>query len=30
MKLPVTLLLQPRAHHDLADLPDELAAAWVS
>ncbi len=26
MKLPVTLTLQPRAHHDLADLPDDLAA----
>ena len=23
--LPVMLLLQPRAHHDLGDLPDELA-----
>ena len=26
MKLPVTLILKPRAHHDLADLPDDLAA----
>ncbi len=26
MRLPVTLILQPRAHHDLADLPDDLAA----
>lgn len=26
MKLPVTLILKPRAHHDLADLPDELAS----
>ena len=26
MKLPVTLILRPRAHHDLADLPDDLAA----
>jgi diadenosine tetraphosphate (Ap4A) HIT family hydrolase len=26
MKLPVTLVLRPRAHHDLADLPDDLAA----
>ena len=26
MKLPVTLLLRPVAHHDLADLPDDLAA----
>jgi diadenosine tetraphosphate (Ap4A) HIT family hydrolase len=26
MKLPVTLILRPRAHHDLADLPDELAS----
>ena len=25
MKLPVTLILQPNAHHDLADLPDDLA-----
>ena len=25
-KLPVTLILQPRAHHDVADLPDELAS----
>lgn len=25
MQLPVTLLLQPRAHHDIADLPDDLA-----
>ena len=23
---PVTLILQPRAHHDLADLPDDLAS----
>jgi diadenosine tetraphosphate (Ap4A) HIT family hydrolase len=26
MRLPVTLILQPRAHHDLADLPDDLAS----
>ncbi len=26
MRLPVTLLLQPRDHHDLADLPDDLAS----
>lgn len=26
MKLPVTLILKPRAHHDLADLPDDLAS----
>lgn len=26
MKLPVALVLQPRAHHDMADLPDDLAA----
>jgi hypothetical protein len=26
MKLPVTLILKPRDHHDLADLPDDLAA----
>ncbi|SEC08955.1 hypothetical protein SAMN04489844_1656 [Nocardioides exalbidus] len=26
MKLPVTLILKPRAHHDIADLPDDLAA----
>lgn len=26
MRLPVTLILQPREHHDLADLPDELAS----
>lgn len=26
MKLPVTLILRPRAHHDLADLPDDMAA----
>lgn len=26
MKLPVVLVLRPRAHHDLADLPDDLAA----
>ena len=26
MRLPVALILKPRAHHDLADLPDELAA----
>lgn len=26
MKLPVTLILRPRAHHDLADLPDDLAS----
>ena len=26
MRLPVTLLLKPRAHHDLADLRDDLAA----
>jgi diadenosine tetraphosphate (Ap4A) HIT family hydrolase len=24
--LPVVVILQPRAHHDLGDLPDELAA----
>lgn len=26
MRLPVALILRPRAHHDLADLPDDLAA----
>ncbi len=26
MRLPVTLVLKPRAHHDLADLPDDLAS----
>jgi hypothetical protein len=26
MQLPVTLILKPRAHHDLADLLDDLAA----
>jgi diadenosine tetraphosphate (Ap4A) HIT family hydrolase len=26
MKLPVALILQPNAHHDLADLPDDLAS----
>lgn len=26
MRLPVSLILRPRAHHDLADLPDDLAA----
>lgn len=26
MRLPVGLILKPRAHHDLADLPDELAS----
>lgn len=26
MRLPVALILQPRAHHDLADLPDDLAS----
>ena len=26
MKLPVTVILKPRAHHDLADLPDDLAS----
>ncbi|NYE36433.1 hypothetical protein F4692_001566 [Nocardioides cavernae] len=26
MKLPVAFILRPRAHHDLADLPDDLAA----
>jgi hypothetical protein len=26
MKLPVTLILKPRDHHDLADLPDDLAS----
>ena len=26
MKLPVTVILRPRAHHDLADLPDDLAS----
>ena len=26
MRLPVSLILQPRDHHDLADLPDDLAS----
>lgn len=26
MRIPVALILQPRAHHDLADLPDDLAS----
>jgi len=26
MRLPVALILQPRDHHDIADLPDDLAA----
>ena len=26
MRIPVAMILQPRAHHDLADLPDELAS----
>ena len=26
MRLPIALMLQPRAHHDLADLPDDLAS----
>jgi len=26
MRIPVALILQPRAHHDIADLPDDLAA----
>lgn len=26
MNLPIALILQPQAHHDLADLPDDLAA----
>ena len=26
MRLPVALILKPRAHHDLADLPDDLAS----
>ena len=26
MRLPVAMILKPRAHHDLADLPDDLAA----
>ncbi|GAA1912778.1 hypothetical protein [Nocardioides hwasunensis] len=26
MQLPITLILKPRAHHDLADLPDDLAS----
>ena len=26
MRLPVALILQPDAHHDLADLPDDLAS----
>lgn len=25
-KLPVTFILRPRAHHDVADLPDDLAS----
>ena len=26
MRLPLAVILQPREHHDLADLPDELAS----
>ena len=26
MRLPVAVILQPRDHHDLADLPDDLAS----
>lgn len=26
MQLPVTFILKPREHHDIADLPDELAS----
>lgn len=26
MRLPIALILQPREHHDVADLPDDLAA----
>lgn len=26
MRLPVAFILKPRAHHDLADLPDDLAS----
>jgi len=26
MRIPLALVLQPRAHHDLADLPDDLAS----
>ena len=26
MRLPVAMILQPREHHDLADLPDDLAS----
>ena len=26
MRLPVAMILKPRAHHDLADLPDDLAS----
>ena len=26
MRLPVAMILQPRDHHDLADLPDDLAS----
>ena len=26
MRLPVAVILKPRAHHDLADLPDDLAS----
>ncbi len=26
MRLPLAMILRPRAHHDLADLPDDLAA----
>ncbi|MEO5664348.1 MAG: hypothetical protein ABIR39_13790 [Nocardioides sp.] len=26
MRIPLAVILQPRAHHDLADLPDDLAS----